>query len=381
MRDDPRLNQIALARQAVLAEGVELTDALVSAWLDRTWIVQSWRRCLARGARPEAPVVFDAVPRHAGAHAADMHADLLAAARPELQRLAAQIAPIRYFALLTDARGTVIDTAGAIDHRNRATHAIARVGVDLSESSIGTSAIGAALAEHAPVWLHRGEHFFADTGIYSCAGAPLFGPDGTCLGMIDVTGVQAPERPELKHLVAQSARQIEDALLLARPHQLRLHLAWPAGWQVAGASPGAALLCLDAEGQVTGANATARQMLPALHALANGPLHASDLFALPWANLFDMADHGQARTLPLWSGLRVQVRAEYNQAGASASTRAPAALPPSAAAKPRSLKALETELIHQAVRDAGGRVAIAAKTLGVSRATMYRRLAGVKTEK
>ena len=117
--------------------------------------------------------------------------------------------------------------------------------------------------------------------------------------MIDVTGVQAPERPELKHLVAQSARQIEDALLLARPHQLRLHLAWPAGWQVAGASPGAALLCLDAEGQVTGANATARQMLPALHALANGPLHASDLFALPWANLFDMADHGQARTLPL----------------------------------------------------------------------------------
>ena len=381
MRDDPRLNQIALARQAVLAEGVELTDALVSAWLDRTWIVQSWRRCLARGARPEAPVVFDAVPRHAGAHAADMHADLLAAARPELQRLAAQIAPIRYFALLTDAQGTVIDTAGAIDHRNRATHAIARVGVDLSESSIGTSAIGAALAEHAPVWLHRGEHFFADTGIYSCAGAPLFGPDGTCLGMIDVTGVQAPERPELKHLVAQSARQIEDALLLARPHQLRLHLAWPAGWQVAGASPGAALLCLDAEGQVTGANATARQMLPALHALANGPLHASDLFALPWANLFDMADHGQARTLPLWSGLRVQVRAECNQAGASASTRAPAALPPSAAAKPRSLKALETELIHQAVRDAGGRVAIAAKTLGVSRATMYRRLAGVKTEK
>ncbi|HNR82734.1 helix-turn-helix domain-containing protein, partial [Ottowia sp.] len=38
------------------------------------------------------------------------------------------------------------------------------------------------------------------------------------------------------------------------------------------------------------------------------------------------------------------------------------------------LKALETELIHQAVRDAGGRVAVAAKALGVSRATMYRRL-------
>lgn len=381
MRDDPRQQQITQARQALLASGLEMTDALVGAWYDRAWIMQSWRRCLAHGQQPDQPVVFEQLSPHARAHAAEAHHALLAAARPELQRLAQAVAPIRYFAILTDAAGTVIDTAGAIDHADRPVHAIARVGVDLSERSIGTSAIGAALAEHAPVWLHRGEHFFADTGIYSCAGAPLFGPDGTCLGMIDVTGVQAPERPELKHLVAQSARQIEDALLLARPHQLRLHLAWPAGWQVAGASPGAALLCLDAEGQVTGANATARQMLPALHALANGPLHASDLFALPWANLFDMADHGQARTLPLWSGLRVQVRAECNQAGASASTRAPAALPPSAAAKPRSLKALETELIHQAVRDAGGRVAIAAKTLGVSRATMYRRLAGVKTEK
>ena len=372
MRDDPRLNQIALARQAVLAEGVELTDALVSAWLDRTWIVQSWRRCLARGARPEAPVVFDAVPRHAGAHAADMHADLLAAARPELQRLAAQIAPIRYFALLTDARGTVIDTAGAIDHRNRATHAIARVGVDLSESSIGTSAIGAALAEHAPVWLHRGEHFFNATAVYSCAGAPLFGPDGACLGMLDVTGVDAPERPELKHLVAQSAQSIEDALVLARPHALRLHLAWPAGWRVAGGGEGAGLLCLDVDGQVTGANATARQMLPALHGLAHGPLHASDLFALHWAQLFDLAQRqGEAATLPLWSGLRVQVAAQaavdHPAPGAPATTRT---------GTPRSLKAVETDLIHQAVRQAGGRVADAARALWVSRATVYRRLGG-----
>ncbi|HOV20933.1 MAG TPA: helix-turn-helix domain-containing protein, partial [Ottowia sp.] len=34
----------------------------------------------------------------------------------------------------------------------------------------------------------------------------------------------------------------------------------------------------------------------------------------------------------------------------------------------------ETDLIHQAVRQAGGRVADAARALGVSRATVYRRL-------
>ena len=48
MRDDPRLNQIALARQAVLAEGVELTDALVSAWLDRNGASGWLRRLIPR---------------------------------------------------------------------------------------------------------------------------------------------------------------------------------------------------------------------------------------------------------------------------------------------------------------------------------------------
>jgi alginate O-acetyltransferase complex protein AlgI len=46
-----------------------------------------------------------------------------------------------------------------------------------------TTAIGAALSELQPVWLHRGEHFFDATSSYSCAGAPLFGPWGECVGM------------------------------------------------------------------------------------------------------------------------------------------------------------------------------------------------------
>ena len=45
----PRLQQIALARQSLLTEGTELAEALANAWLDRAWIMQSWRRCLALG--------------------------------------------------------------------------------------------------------------------------------------------------------------------------------------------------------------------------------------------------------------------------------------------------------------------------------------------
>ena len=41
--------------------------------------------------------------------------------------------------------------------------------------------------------------------------------EGRCMGMLDLTGVDVPERPELRHLVARSAYAIEDALLLSRP--------------------------------------------------------------------------------------------------------------------------------------------------------------------
>ncbi len=357
-----RLAQIAHARQVVLHEGRSAMDALVDLWFDRAWLAQSWQRCLARGQRPEHAVGFDLVPSSASRQAREAHHILLQAAQAPLQRLARLVAPIRYFALLTDADGMVIDTAGAIDQGDSRAQAIARIGVDLSERSIGTSAIGAALHEQQAVWLHRGEHFFRDTSVYSCAGAPLAGPDGCCVGMLDLTGIEVAERPELKHLVARSAREIEDALVLATPHRWRLHLNW--GHALTGGA-GEGVLCLDADGLVVGANAAAREMLPALRRFDAQAVHVESLFALPCAMLFDQAGRETPRDAPLWSGLRLSVWVQ----AIGTTTNLPTARP---------LKLRETELIHQAVREAGGNVAHAARALGLSRATVYRRLAAAR---
>lgn len=362
MTDSLRQQHIAQARSALLDETRSATDALVDGWFDRAWIAESWRRCLAMGHRPEQRVGFDLVPANAPRHAEDEHRTLLTAARPELERLASAVAPIRYFAILTDAAGTVIDTAGAIDRADQRADAIARVGVDLSERSIGTSAIGSALGELQPVWLHRGEHFFVDTSVYSCAGAPIFGPQGLCVGMLDLTGIEVAERPELKHRVAHSARLIENTLALAVPHRLALRLNWP---DEAFGGEGDGLICLDADGMIVSSNTSARQMLPALQTLARTPLHASELFALPWPTLFDQAGRATPLDTPLWSGLRLHLRAHAPQSASSQ---------PAPRAAPRALKALETEMIHQAVRQSGGNVAEAARALGLSRATVYRRL-------
>ena len=264
---------IAQARQSLLSDGAAPVRAEVE-----PWIARSWQRCLARGLEPTRRVAFDAVSATALRHSQEQNHHLLRAARPVLEQLTRAIAGMRYFAMLTDARGIVVDVQGHCDRSDPRASAIGRVGIDLSEAAVGTTAIGAALAELQPVWLHRGEHFLDDNGSYSCAGAPLFDPQGRCMGMLDLTGVDVPERPELRHLVARSARAMEDALLLQLPHALLLRVNWP-GCPLGG------------EGDRT---------------------HCSDLLAMPWTMLFDAArqQRREPLDLPLWSGLRLHALAQ-----------------------------------------------------------------------
>jgi len=351
-----RLALIEFARQSVM-QGARGANAAVEPWIER-----SWRRCLGSGQRPEQRVGFDTVSTAARRRVLEANQPLLQAARPVLDRLSRALASTRYFAILTDGNGIVIDAHGPIDHADPHAEMITRTGVDLSERSVGTTAIGAALLELQPVWLHRGEHFFNDTSVYSCAGAPLFGPHGRCVGMLDLTGIHAAERPELKHLVAQSARSIDNALVLALPHALLLRLNWP-GRSLGTDDDG--LVALDGDGWVKGSNDAARQMVPQL---AAGTAHCSELFAQPWQPFFD-AGRKTAQTaleVPLWSGLRL------------------AALPqlpgqPAASVAPRvALRDVEISLIRKAVADARGNVQQAARALGISRATVYRKLGGSK---
>lgn len=353
-----RLAVIAGARRALLQEGAPALPVPIEPWIER-----SWRRCLAAGHRPEQTVAFDLVTAPAARRAMDDSSALVSAARPVMQTLGRALAQTRYFAILTNAQGTVVHVDGPIDRSDRRAALITRIGVDLSEAAVGTTAIGAALIERQTVWLHRGEHFFADTSVYSCAGAPLFGPAGDCVGMLDLTGIDAPERPELRHLVTQSARAIENALLMRLPNALLVRLNWP-GHPPGDDSDG--LVGLDTDGWITGSNTPARQMMPALGGSVQTRVHASEVFAMPYQMLFDAAGStGDPIELPLWSGLRLQAR----------SLTRSAENPKSAMPGRARLKDMEIAMIRKAVTEAKGNIQLAARNLGISRATIYRKLA------
>ena len=348
-----RLSQIEQARRNVMNEG-----ASASPWLT-DWISESWQRCLQQGMQPQDEVGFSPLSQAQIKRTLDRNHDFVNAARPELERLGRAIAGTSFFAMITDAQGVVVDVGGDIDRQDKRVAAIARIGIDLSEQSVGTTAISAALNTRKPVWLHRGEHFFNDTSVYSCAGAPLWNGQGECIGMLDLTGVMSQERPELMHLASLSACSISNALLLRQPHHLLLRLNWP-GRLMGDDHDG--LLLLDDEGRVLGANQLARDMLNLNKQPQN---HASDLFAIPMGLLFDAASHANTMEVPLWSGLHLHVQAglqlECQNATQPATTGA--------------LQQIQSAVINKAIAHAKGNVAQAAKALGISRATLYRKLA------
>ena len=380
-----RLQTIEQARNQVLQNQAPASHSIQNPKeLIAPWVLRSWQRCLQQELRPNHKPFFNPVSQ---AQIKRIQADnhhLIQAAMPVLESLSHTLAKTRYFAVLTNPMGDVIAAHGPIDQSDPAAERITRVGVNLSEAAIGTSAIGSALIEQQTVWLHRGEHFFNETSLYSCAGAPLYGSKGECVGMLDLTGIMAEERRELCHLVEQAAGNIQNQLVLAVPHQVVLRFNWP-GQSLMNSQD--AIVCLDSAGFIQSSNKQARHML-GLDAFqtqnhSESP-HFQDLFATDQACVMDAATQDmQLLCLPLWSGLCVDAVAllphQHTQQLTSPTyaklqpiTRA--TLVPEQAKAQQGLKEVESELIAKTLRQLKGNVAQTAKVLGISRATIYRKL-------
>jgi transcriptional regulator of acetoin/glycerol metabolism len=254
----------------------------------------------------------------------------------------------------------VIDVQGAVDRHDPRSQLIGRVGWTCPKPR-GHHRHRRGADRTDPVWLHRGEHFSMTTRL-QLRRRPLFGPEGRCMGMLDLTGVDVPERPELRHLVARSARAIEDALLLSRPHDWLMRLNWPGG-ALGGESDG--LVTLDDDGRCWAPTPRRANCCPcrcaAPVALCTAPMCLP--CPGPCCAMRHASSASAAMPVPLWSGLRLQALVQP-AAAVQGRVRASPAAP---------LRQTETALIRQAVQDARGNVA-EARALGISRATVYRKL-------
>ena len=136
-------------------------------------------------------------------------------AAPVMETLYHQIANTQSMVLLTARSGMVLHSLGDADFLEKASQVALAPGVDWSEKSKGTNAIGTALAQEHPVVVHGSQHFLQANRFLTCSCTPIFDPYGKVIGALDVTGDHRSYHQHTMALARMSAQMIENHMYAA----------------------------------------------------------------------------------------------------------------------------------------------------------------------
>ena len=189
-------------------------------------IVRSWVRSAAFGLHSEGKPGLDVISQQLLAEAQQRNEALLRAAIGEMEALYRDADVTGGVVVLTDSHGLVLYRLGAGRFADRASDVALRPGARWDEATIGTNAIGAAIAEQQPGSVMGGEHFFDVHSILSCSASPIFDPFGAVAGVLDLTSSSHAPQPLTLALVRRAVEQIERALFDAQFHnheQMQFH--------------------------------------------------------------------------------------------------------------------------------------------------------------
>src|SRR5471032_1353874 len=281
--------------------------------------------------------------------------------------------------MLTDAEGVTIDYRVDRDRRYEFKRAGLYPGSCWSEREEGRCGVASVLHDAEAITVHKTDHFRAAFTTLTCSASPIFGVQGELIGVLDASAVSSPEEREsqrmVNHIVRQSALLIEDGFFLNATTHCWVLLAHRSRHYVE-AQP-EILIAFDARGYAIAANRRAKECVPGLDQL---PCHVSELFDIRAERLLDARpgrDLSSFRLVGSGSPLHARVRPPIVRA-----SRSPAPTPTSReATQPVTQptlsdnETLERARILAAMTDAKWRPVVAAQTLGLSRATLYRRIA------
>lgn len=247
-------------------------------------------------------------------HALDENRLLLDHALPAMQTLYGQIANTGNVVVLSSAQGVLLRTLGDADFEEKASKVALLPGVDWSERTKGTNAVGTALSEQQPVTVHGKQHFLIANKILACSCAPIFDPEGELLGALDVTGDHRSHHQHTLALVRMSVQMMENRMLEnSFPKAIQLH--FHAGAEFLG-TLAEGVVAFTRDGRFLSANRSAQfQLGMSLNALKAHTF--SSLFDLPISALFELFGNAPAspRQLCMHNGVTVWCVADIRPTG------------------------------------------------------------------
>lgn len=172
----------------------------------------------------------------------------------EIDRLYAIVRQEGYVVLLCDSNGVAIHHRGDESHADQFKYWGIWVGGVWAEGVEGTNGIGTCISEERPVLVHRDQHFRTRHIGLTCAGAPIFDPNGRLALVLDASTLTSDQSPTMALAATKvAARGIEE----------RLFREWFRNvWTIAAVpfddSGPALLLAVDSDLRIVGADRVAR---------------------------------------------------------------------------------------------------------------------------
>lgn len=366
----------SLARQQFFDEGARPSGLVGEA------VIQSWMRCRSSQRSPLEPVSFAQVSRSRAHASLNRNRQLLQAGNVELHQLEAALHGTDCRVLLTDAQGVIIhatELPSAVQQPLLKT--ASRVGVNIAEHQIGTTAPGIVLRTGEACTVAGAEHYFECLQTIHCAAAPIRDIHGQLAGVLDVSVEAGRFHFDPTSVVGMYAATIENRLLQLQSTQ-NLVLQFQTNPSLLN-TPLEALAGIDTDGRVLWLNGVAQRLTGSS---VQGRPGVDEVFGLALDALLALHRRPQAQALRLPSGLGVWVKghlnasdgADFNHAVALSAPTAPLAAEPlekpASSEAPARLVDHSQRLIETTLAECDGNIAKAARALGVSRGMLYRRL-------
>lgn len=252
-------------------------------------------------------------------------------AEPCLDRLFLAVGNSGCCVLLADQYGIPVSRRGAVQDDEIFNEWGLWTGVLWGEDSEGTNGIGTCLAEERSLTIHKDQHFHSKNTSLSCTAAPIFDHEGQLIAAVDVSSCRADLTSEFSNLISlavvDAARRIEIEHFRNHFSEAQIVFAAPQEDRISTLTDrqGTALLAVDVNGLVVGATRRARRC----YGLNDGDFTTP----LPLSNVY---------------GDQLNQAERFSQA--------------------------ECRIIQQAMASSGGNVSKAARSLGVSRSTLHRKI-------
>ncbi|MCA4963651.1 sigma-54-dependent Fis family transcriptional regulator [Pseudomonas sp. Y24-6] len=248
-------------------------------FVDPQVVARSWQRSQNYGLSQRDRLLFDAPVVASGAQIAESNRLLLTCSTPEMEQLHAALSPKDWVLACIDLEGVVLSSLGRRSSDTRELNQVFRIGAQISEQNVGTTAPSCALTERDSVFFVGEEHYLEEARQFSCLATPIFGLDGGIVGVLDASSKHGvPSVYALESLVF-AARAIENRMFAQLGDVLLVHLHHRL--DILG-TPLEGLLAFDPAGKLRCANRIAGQLLQ-LGEIQAG-LDFAELFDMPFAH-------------------------------------------------------------------------------------------------